>query len=72
MNYTYELTKDTIIDDNKERTGYGISVRQGDKTLAVARDLSGDEEKISQLIKLFNDLGLSYIHFLDCIEDMLE
>ena len=72
MDYTYELIREKISEHGKERIGYGITVRRGDKMLAEARDLSSNEEKVKQLIHLFNDLGLSYIHFMDCIEDMID
>ena len=72
MKHSYSLVEETVSDHDRQRIGYGIAVTDGCQTLAVAHDLSNDKKKIIRLVDLFNELQLSYLHFFDCIEDLIE
>lgn len=52
-------------------TTYGISVCRGDSVIRVIHDISLDQEKVTDLIDLFNQERLSPSHLDEAIENFL-
>lgn len=77
MNITYGIVEEIYTHSNETRTAYGIvaySDADSDKTatiVAAIHDVTGDKQKLLNLITLCNELHLSVIHLGDVVEDFL-
>ena len=70
MNCTYYLIRGSK--DINGSVCFGIAaVSEDNRILAVAHDVSRDENRVAQLVDLCNPLGLSIIHFNEVIEDFI-
>lgn len=70
---TYRVRKDTKQDEERRsHTVYGIeAVSAGGEVLSSYPDVFFDRQKAEYFAGLCNDEGLSLIHFLNVVEDVL-
>ncbi len=66
----YRLTITKVKLEGGEVVSYGLEVFEGQDILKIP-DISPDRAKVSEMVKLFNDMHLSAEHVYDVIEDML-
>ena len=77
MIVTYGLTEEFYSFGDSNRVSFGIAVysnavEEGTVTIiASARDISGNKNRISDLIEQCNRLNLNIVHLYDVIEDFL-
>jgi hypothetical protein len=66
------MTSSCVVDENGASiTRYGLEFRRLTKTFRTLPDLSGNAQKVRELMQRINRLHLSPIHIDDVIEDFL-
>lgn len=74
---TYGLIYEEYYLGDKARVSYGVAVYADPATdgtvtvVASAHDLSGDKDRVTELVDKCNSLQLSLLHFDDVIDDFL-
>ena len=75
MNLKYILVKNTYIDGEISRIGYGIALVQEQDGIPMVldsvSDLSPDRCKTEKLVEICNHCQLSSLHFRDVVNDFL-
>lgn len=76
MECIYSMFKGTYFDEATLHIGYGISAKAnaGGKpaTLECFEDLCCDEQAVSHLVRLCNELELDPVHLRDVADDFIE
>lgn len=72
MNYKYEIVRTSAKKEEGNTLPFGIKIvgKEGD-TVCMAADISEDNKKMDELVRLCNKLELSPIHFYDVISDFI-
>ncbi len=65
------IREEMFSDEIGSYISYGIELADGDNVVRKISDVSTDEETVSHLVLLSNELNLSPIHIDDVISDIL-
>ena len=65
------IREEMFSDEIGSYISYGIELTDGDNVVRKISDVSTDEETVSHLVLLSNELNLSPIHIDDVISDIL-
>jgi len=69
--YNYTLIVSSITVEDQQYDSYGIACKEKDKLVKCVEDISVDEQKVENLVKLMNKLKLDPIQLEEVIEDSI-